>query len=184
MLQITQDEAVQLHLTSEIGAVVQVDINSRDFGRIATANAKNIITQKIREEEKNAVINYFSEMKNTAVTGIVGRRLGRNLSINLGRADGILPDKEQIPGEVKSARFDRLLKLETAISTEKNQALVGKTVRVLCDGISKTDAAVYCGRTERNKIVFFAGRPEDRGTFLHVRIDSAEGFALRGEVIR
>ena len=92
--------------------------------------------------------------------------------------------EEQIPGEVKSARFDRLLKLETAISTEKNQALVGKTVRVLCDGISKTDAEVYCGRTEGNKIVFFAGRPEDRGTFLHVRIDSAEGFALRGEVIR
>ena len=92
--------------------------------------------------------------------------------------------EEQIPGEVKSARFDRLLKLETAISTEKNQALVGKTVRVLCDGISKTDAEVYCGRTEGNKIVFFAGLPEDRGTFLHVRIDSAEGFALRGEVIR
>ncbi len=100
MLQITQDQAVQLHLNSEIGAEVRVDINSRDFGRIATANAKNIITQKIREEEKNAVINYFSEMKNRAVTGIVGRRFGRNISINLGRADGVLPEKEQIPGEV------------------------------------------------------------------------------------
>ena len=92
--------------------------------------------------------------------------------------------EEQIPAEVKSARFDRLLKLETAISTEKNQALVGKTIRVLCDGVSKTDQDVYCGRTEGNKIVFFAGRPEDRGTFLRVRIDSAEGFALRGEIIR
>ena len=142
MLQITQDEAVQLHLTSEIGAVVQVDINSRDFGRIATANAKNIITQKIREEEKNAVINYFSEMKNTAVTGIVGRRLGRNLSINLGRADGILPDKEQIPGEVLEADDHvKVYIMEVQNNSRGPRILVSRRCKELVQSLFETEVA-------------------------------------------
>lgn len=92
--------------------------------------------------------------------------------------------EEQIPDRVKSERFERLLKLQTDIMYEKNQAAVGETLRVLCDGVSKNDESTYCGRTEGNKIVFFDAEDSDRGRFLDVKITSAESFAMRGEIVR
>ena len=90
---------------------------------------------------------------------------------------------EQLPDEVKSARFERLLATQNRIATEKNQPMIGKTVRVLCDGVSKNNSALYAGRTEGNKIAFFEGVPEDTGTFVNVLIDRADAFALYGHKI-
>lgn len=90
----------------------------------------------------------------------------------------------QIPAEVKSARFDRLLAVQNEISLASNRPMEGKTVRVLCDGISKNNDAVYSGRTEGGKIVFFEGTPEDTGRFLHVDVARGEPFALYGTVRR
>ena len=89
--------------------------------------------------------------------------------------------EDQIPPAVQGERFERLLALQNEIATEKNQPLVGKTLRVLCDGVSKNNASLYSGRTEGNKIVFFRGNPEDTGRFVRVRIDRADAFALYGE---
>ena len=89
-------------------------------------------------------------------------------------------EMEQIPPAVKSARFERLLAEQNAIATEKNQPLVGKTLRVLCDGISKNNAALYAGRTEGNKIAFFEGAPEDTGRYVQFLVEKADAFALYG----
>ena len=91
--------------------------------------------------------------------------------------------EDQIPAEVKSARFERLLAVQNEIALKKNLPLVGKTVRVLCDGISKTNDKVYSGRTDGSKIVFFDGCEEDTGRFVNVRITRAEAFALYGDKI-
>ena len=91
--------------------------------------------------------------------------------------------EDQISAEVKSARFERLLAVQNEIALEKNLPFVGQTVRVLCDGISKTNDAVYSGRTDGSKIVFFEGCEEDTGRFVNVRITRAEAFALYGEKI-
>ena len=90
-------------------------------------------------------------------------------------------EMEQVPADVKSARFERLLSHQNKIATEKNQPLVGQTLRVLCDGVSKTNDALYAGRSEGNKIVFFEGTPADTGCFVTVRIDRADAFALYGQ---
>lgn len=87
----------------------------------------------------------------------------------------------QIPREIQNARFDRLLALQNEIALEKNSPTVGKTVKVLCDGESKTNSEMYSGRTEGNKIVFFEGAPEDKGKFVSVKIERAEAFALYGK---
>lgn len=92
--------------------------------------------------------------------------------------------EDQIPRSVQNARFDRLLETQNAIALEKNLPMVGKTVRVLCDGESKTNSETYSGRTEGNKIVFFEGEPEDKGNFVNVKIDRAEAFALYGEKVK
>jgi len=87
---------------------------------------------------------------------------------------------EQLPDAVKSARFERLLATQNRIATEKNQPLVGTRMRVLCDGVSKSNAALYAGRTEGNKIAFFEGSPEDTGAFVEIYVDRADAFALYG----
>lgn len=92
--------------------------------------------------------------------------------------------EDQIPDAVKSARFERLLTVQNAISLEKNKPLEGKTVRVLCDGRSKNNSAVFSGRTEGNKIVFFDGEDSDAGEFLNIHIERADTFALYGKIIR
>jgi tRNA-2-methylthio-N6-dimethylallyladenosine synthase len=89
----------------------------------------------------------------------------------------------QIPKDVQGERFNRLLALQNDIALEKNEALVGKTVRVLCDGESKNNSEAYSGRTDGNKIVFFEGKPEYTDRYVSVKIDRAEAFALYGKVV-
>ena len=84
----------------EVGDIVHVPIQSREFGRIATQNAKYVILQKIREEERKAVYNEYYGKEKDVVTGIVQRYIGKNVSINLGKADALLGDNEQVKGEV------------------------------------------------------------------------------------
>ena len=87
----------------------------------------------------------------------------------------------QVPAEVQKNRFERLLAVQNEISLEKNLPFVDKTVRVLCDGVSKTNEAMYSGRTEEGKIVFFEGEECDKGNFVMIHIERAEAFALYGK---
>lgn len=84
----------------EIGDVVNVEVKSKEFGRIATQNAKNVILQKIREEERKVLYSQYYSMEKDVVTGVVQRYVGKNVSINLGKADAILTENEQVKGEV------------------------------------------------------------------------------------
>ena len=100
MLQISLAEARMRDPRYVIGDIVQVPIESKNFGRIATQNAKNVILQKIREEERKVLYNDYYSKEKDVVTGIVQKNLGRNISINLGKVDAILNESEQVKGEV------------------------------------------------------------------------------------
>ncbi|PWM00345.1 MAG: tRNA (N6-isopentenyl adenosine(37)-C2)-methylthiotransferase MiaB [Clostridiales bacterium] len=91
--------------------------------------------------------------------------------------------ENQVPEEIKRERMERLLALQNEISLEKNLSLVGKTLRVLAEGRSKTNADRFTGRTEGGKIVLFDGTDEMTGRFLPVRITRAAPFTLWGEVV-
>ena len=84
----------------ELGDIVNVEVKSKEFGRIATQNAKNVILQKIREEERKVLYSQYYSMEKAVVTGIVQRYVGKNVSINLGKVDAILTENEQVKGEV------------------------------------------------------------------------------------
>ncbi len=91
----------------------------------------------------------------------------------------------QVPREVQNARFDRLLALQNQIALEKNEVMVGRVVRVLCEGESKGRGDVYCARTEGNKIVHFRDSTgESVGKFVYVKITRAEPFVLHGELLK
>ncbi len=83
----------------ELGDVVQIEVKSKEFGRIATMNAKNVILQKIREEERKVIFDEYNSKEKDVVTGVVQRYIGKTVSINLGKADALLTESEQIKGE-------------------------------------------------------------------------------------
>lgn len=88
--------------------------------------------------------------------------------------------EDQVPDDIKGARMDALLALQTEISGEINQSYIGKTLRVLCDGRSKTDPAVTSARTEGGKILLFDGG-DICGEYVNVKVTGARPFALLGE---
>ena len=90
LLQISLPDAKLLNKKYEVGDIIRVEIKSKEFGRIATQNAKNVILQKIREEERKVLYSQYYEMEKEVVTGIVQRYFGKNLSINLGKVDAVL----------------------------------------------------------------------------------------------
>ncbi len=98
--QISLEEARQYNPDVQVDETVNVEIKSKDFGRIATQHAKNVILQKIREEERSVVYNQYAGLEKEVVTGIVQRVVDRGVSINLGKADALLLESEMIKGEV------------------------------------------------------------------------------------
>ena len=97
--QISLTDARAIDANAGVGDTVKVEIKSQEFGRIAAQNARNVITQKIREEERSVVYNIFYEKERDVVTGIVQRYVGKNISIDLGKTDAILTESEQVPTE-------------------------------------------------------------------------------------
>jgi len=99
MLQISLEEAKKVTKNATVGETVNVEIKSKEFGRIATQNAKNVILQKIREEERDVIYNQYYGKEKDIATGIVQRYIGKNISINLGKADALLNETEQVKTE-------------------------------------------------------------------------------------
>lgn len=82
-----------------IGDIVPVEVQSKQFGRIATMNAKNVILQKIREEERKSLFNQYYDKEKTVVTGVVQRKNGNTYTVNIGKIDAVLVEKEQVKNE-------------------------------------------------------------------------------------
>ncbi len=99
VLEIALADALLIDKDAKVGDVIEIDIKSKEFGRIAATNAKNVILQKIREEERAVLFNQFYGKERDIVTGIVQRYVGRNISIDLGKADALLSENEQVKSE-------------------------------------------------------------------------------------
>lgn len=100
--EISLTEAKMTDPTKSLGDILQVPIDSKSFGRIATQNAKGVIVQKIREEERRVLYNEYYSMEKDVVTGVVERDTGKSIVVNLGKVDGYLSENEQVKGETLS----------------------------------------------------------------------------------
>ncbi len=127
-LQISLEDAKKIKSKSKVGDIVKVDINSKEFGRIAAQNARNVITQKIREEERSVVFNIYNEKEKNVVTGIVQRFVGKNVSIDLGKAEALLTESERVKSEILHIG-DRIkvFLLEVKNTTKGPRILVSRT---------------------------------------------------------
>lgn len=99
VLQIGRVEAELKFPENSVGDIIRVEVTPKNFGRIAAQKAKQVVVQKIREEERRSLFNKYYEMEKELVTGVVQRYIGNNVSVNLGKVDAILAESEQVPGE-------------------------------------------------------------------------------------
>ena len=97
--EITQKEAFEYNSSAQIGDEIRIEIDSRQFTRIAAHTARNTIVQKIREQERSLLYNEYKEKEKHVVTGTVQRIINNNVSIDLGRTDALLTEREMVPGE-------------------------------------------------------------------------------------
>lgn len=199
VLQISVLDAKAIDDKATIGDVVEVDIKSKEFGRIATQNAKNVILQKIREEERSVIYNQYYGKERDVVTGIVQRYVGKNISIDLGKADALLSENDQVKSEnLKPTDRIKVYILEVKDTTKGPKILVSRTHKELVKRLFESEVTeVKDGTVEikaiarepgsRTKIAVWSNNPDVDPVGACVGINGARVNAivdeLRGEKI-
>ena len=152
-------EAQKQNTNAEVGDILKVPVHSDKFGRIATQNAKNVILQKIREEERKVLFDQYHGNEKEVVTGIVQRVVGHNVSINLGKADAILAENEQVKGETfKPTERIKVYILEVKDTPKGPRILVSRTHPGLVKRLFESEVAeVKDGTVEIKSIAREAG---------------------------
>ena len=152
-------EAQKQNTNAEVGDMLKVPVHSDKFGRIATQNAKNVILQKIREEERKVLFDQYHGNEKEVVTGIVQRVVGHNVSVNLGKADAILAENEQVKGETfKPTERIKVYILEVKDTPKGPRILVSRTHPGLVKRLFESEVAeVKDGTVEIKSIAREAG---------------------------
>ena len=178
----------------EIGDIVNIEVQSKEFGRIATQNAKNVILQKIREEERKVLYDQYYSMEKDVVTGVVQRYVGRNVSINLGKVDAILTENEQVKGEVfQPTERIKVYILEVKATSKGPKVLVSRTHPELVKRLFESEVAeVREGIVEikaiareagsRTKIAVWSNDPDVDPVGACVGMNGARVNAIVGEL--
>ena len=98
-LQILLEDAKKIDRKLQVGDKAEIELAPKNFGRIAAQTAKQVIVQKIREESRNVLFDEFNNRKGEIVTGIVQKADGGIVVLDLGKLEGVMPLKEQVPTE-------------------------------------------------------------------------------------
>ena len=126
--QIGKTEAELKYGNVEVGETVSTEVIPKNFGRIAAQKAKQVVVQKIREEERKVLYTQYLEKEREVITGIVQRYSGNNVCINLGKVDAILMESEQVPGEhFKPTEHIKLYVVEVKDTTKGPRITVSRT---------------------------------------------------------
>ncbi|MBQ3902162.1 MAG: transcription termination/antitermination protein NusA [Lachnospiraceae bacterium] len=159
--EISLEEAHTIDGSYMMGDKVPVELDSHDFGRIATGAARNTIIQTIRTQERENVLREFSGKEHTVVTGVVQRRNAGNgtIMINLGSADGILTDREQVKGEsYRPQQRIRVYILEAKAAQKGTRIRVSRTHPDLVRGLFEQEVSeIADGTVEIRAIAREAG---------------------------
>ncbi|MCE5322798.1 transcription termination factor NusA [bacterium] len=125
---ITLDEARQYDPDVKIGESIEIEVTPENFGRIAAQTAKQVVVQRIREAERERVYEEFGDRVGEVLTCTVSRREQRNVFVNLGKIEALLPPAEQVSNE--PYRFNDRLKvyvLEVRRTPKGPQVVVSRT---------------------------------------------------------
>ncbi len=198
--QISKAEAKEDNPKVKVGDIVDIEVQSKEFGRIAAQNAKSYILQMIREKERDAIYSQYVGKQRSVVSGIVQRRVGENLTINLGKTDAILNENEQVKSEnLRPNDRVKVYVLEVK-KTEKGSAriLVSRTHKDLVKCLFESEVAeIQDGTVEikaivrepgsRSKIAVWSNNPDVDAVGACVGVNSSRVNSvvdeLRGEKV-
>lgn len=152
-----------------VGDVINIEVTPKNFGRIAAQKAKQVVVQKIREEERKALYNQYFTKERDIVTGIVQRYQGNNVCINLGKADAILTENEQIRGEYfRPTERVKLYVLKVEDTTRGPRITVSRTHPELVKRLFEAEVTeVKDGTVEIKSISREAGARTKMAVFSH-----------------
>ena len=142
VLQIGQTEAAIKFPKATLGDIVQVEVTPKNFGRIAAQKAKQVVVQKIREEERKVLYSQYYAKEKDIVTGIVQRYNGNNVSINLGKVDAVLTESEQVKTEhFRPTERIKLYVVEVKDTTKGPRITVSRTHPELVKRLFESEVA-------------------------------------------
>lgn len=130
------DPVLQMHIVeaqekfpkSQLGDTVSIEVTPKNFGRIAAQKAKQVVVQKLREEERTVLFEQYKMKEKEVITGIVQRYSGNNVCINLGKLDAVLTESEQVPGEhFKPTQHIKLYVIEVKNTSKGPRIAVSRT---------------------------------------------------------
>lgn len=158
--EISLDKARLIDVNYEVGDVVNVDVTPDNFGRIAAQAAKQVMIQRLREAERNIVYDEFSDRTDDIITGIIQRIENRNVYVDLGKAEAILPASEQIPSETYSVgQRIKCYVVEVRKTTKGAQILVSRTHPGLLKRLFELEVPeIYEGVVELKSVAREPGR--------------------------
>jgi transcription termination/antitermination protein NusA len=127
-LEISVEAARDISANFQLADIVEIEVTPRDFGRIAAQTAKQVVTQRIREAERGLIYTAFIEKEDDIVTGIVQRQDARNIYVDLGKVEAVLPLNELMPTE-KFKHGDRIKAYITKVenTTKGPQIFLSRT---------------------------------------------------------
>jgi transcription termination/antitermination protein NusA len=127
-LEISVDAAREINPNYILGDIVEIEVTPRDFGRIAAQTAKQVVTQRIREAERGLIYHAFVDKEEDIVNGIVQRIDARNIYVDLGKVEAVLPLNELMPTD-KFAQGDRVKSYITKVenTTKGPQIVLSRT---------------------------------------------------------
>ncbi len=167
--EISEEDALEYGSNFGLGDIVNIEIKSTGFGRIATQAAKNVILQKIREEERKSLFDEYFSKEKEVVTGVVQRYIGKNVSIHLGKTDAILNENEMVKGEVyRPTERIKVYILEVKSTQRDPKILVSRTHPELVKRLFESEVTeVKEGIVEIKSIAREAGSRTKIAVFSH-----------------
>ncbi len=158
-LQIALSQVREWDPTAQVGEMVEVEVTPKDFGRIAAQTAKQVVVQRLREAERELVYKEFRDREGDIVTGIVQRIERKNVFLDLGRIEAVLPPPEQIPREgYRQGERVKAYVVEVRQGTRGPQIVVSRTHPGLLKRLFEIEVPeVYEGIVEIKAIAREAG---------------------------
>lgn len=122
--QILLEDAQKIVPGIKVGETIEEEVTPHDFGRVAASTAKQVLTQKIREAERNSIIEEFSDKQDELMVGMLAMEDNKNYYVDLGRTRGILPKSEMIPGETVKMGSSIKVYIEKIEATSKGPLIL------------------------------------------------------------
>src|SRR5512139_351246 len=144
---------------AKLGDMIMVESTPEGFGRIAAQTAKQVILQRIREAERDAQYNIYAEREGEIINGVVQSMNQMGITLNLGRAEALLPKKEQVPGErYQLHQRLRAYVVEVKKSTRGPQIVVSRSHKNMLRRLLELEVPeIYNGTVEIKSIAREAG---------------------------